>query len=302
MSGALNDHEWIRVDAGESRVLEVLLAGARGGLPVVYHSGTPTAATEWPPLHEAALQRNLRLVTYSRPGYAESSPRPGRRVADATEDVTAILDRIGGREFVTFGWSGGGPHALACAALMPDRCLAAATVASIAPYPADGLDWFAGMGHENVDEFSLALDGADALTPFLVSMAEQMATLEPRDVADALGALVSDVDRAALTDEFATLTAETFRRAVSRGIEGWLEDDLAFTHAWGFELAGIRPPVAVWQGAHDMMVPFTHGEWLAAHIAGAEAHLLPDEGHLSLGFTRVPAVLDELLRLAAGGT
>lgn len=294
----MSEPEWLRVHTVDGRALEVLVSGPAEGILLVYNSGTPTAAAPWPQLQQVAADRGLRCVTYSRPGYADSSPNPGRAVDGAAEDVAAILDRLGASEFVTIGWSGGGPHALACAALLPDRCLAAASIAGVAPYPAEGLQWLDGMAPENVEEFTLALDGPEAVTPFLLDQAEQLAGVQAHEVAEALGGLVSDVDRAALTGELAEYCAEAFRRAVSRGIDGWLADDLAFCMPWGFDLGGITRPVAVWQGGEDRMVPSAHGAWLAQHLPTAEAHLDPAEGHISLVTTRLPAIVDDLLRLA----
>src|SRR6202022_2293835 len=155
------------------------------------------------------------LVMYSRPGYAGSTPRPGRSVADAAADVASVLDALDAGTFMTIGWSGGGPHALACAALLPDRCVAATSLAGVAPYPAEGLDWLAGMGSENVEEFSAALEGEPALSAALERMAGDLKTIRGADVAAALGGLVSDIDKAALTGEFADTLAEGLRRAVS---------------------------------------------------------------------------------------
>ncbi len=295
-------HEWLLVDTPDGRVLETLVAGPTDGLPLLFHSGTPTAATPWPLLFDAAGRRALRTVTFSRPGYAASSPRPGRSVADVASDVEVILDRLGAGSFVTLGWSGGGPHAAACPALLPDRCLAAALLASVAPYPADGLDWMAGMGDDNVTEFTAALDGEATLRPLILDFANQLANVQPDEVAASLGDLVSAVDVAAVTGEFAENFAETFRRSVSAGIEGWIADDLAFTRPWGFELNAITRPIAVWQGGEDRMVPFGHGEWLSGHISSARPHLYPAEGHLSLGVAKLDEILDDLLELAGGQT
>lgn len=298
MTTSAGAHEWLRLEAADGRALETLVAGPRDGVPLLFHSGTPTAATPWPLLFDAAARRGLRTVTFSRPGYAASTPRPGRSVADVVGDVSAILDQLGAGTFVTLGWSGGGPHAAACAALLPDRCLGAALLAGVAPYPADGLDWFAGMGEDNVTEFHLTLEGEAAIRPLTIENAKELADVQPDQVAAALGNLVSDVDVAALTGDFAEYSAEAFRRAVSTGIEGWIADDLAFAAPWGFDVAAIRVPVAVWQGGQDRMVPFGHGEWLANHIPGARRHLYPDEGHLSLGIAKLDVILDDLLDLA----
>jgi pimeloyl-ACP methyl ester carboxylesterase len=287
-----------QVELTDGRVIEVLSDGPEDGMPLVFQNGTPTAAMLFPPLVEIAAARGLRTVTYSRPGYAGSTPRPGRSVADAAADVTALLDAIGADRFVTIGWSGGGPHALACAALLADRCAAAVSLSGVAPYPAAGLDWLAGMGPENVEEFTLTLQGESALTPWLEEAAKQLATVQGSDVAAALGGLVSDIDKASLTGDYAEFVAATFRRAVSAGVAGWRDDDLAFAKPWGFELDAIERPVAVWQGGEDRMVPMAHGEWLAEHIPGAHKHLYPDEGHLSLGVSALHRVVDNLVELA----
>jgi pimeloyl-ACP methyl ester carboxylesterase len=287
------------VELTDGRVLEVLSDGPDDGMPLVFQNGTPTAAMLFPPMVEIAAARGLRTVTYSRPGYAGSTARPGRSVADAAMDIVAILDAIGADRFVTIGWSGGGPHALACAALLADRCAAAVSLSGVAPYPAAGLDWLAGMGPENVEEFTLAIQGDSALTPWLEEAAKQLATVQGTEVAAALGGLVSDIDKASLTGEYAEFVAATFRRAVSAGIAGWRDDDLAFAKPWGFELDAIERPVAVWQGGEDRMVPMAHGEWLAEHIPGAHKHLYPDEGHLSLGVSALHRIVDNLVEMAA---
>ncbi|MGI8446514.1 MAG: alpha/beta fold hydrolase [Streptosporangiaceae bacterium] len=137
----------------DGRQLEVLAAGPEDGLPLIFHNGTPGGLVAFPAMAAAAAERGLRTVMYARPGYGGSTGQPGRRIADAAADITAVLAEVGAQQFVTVGWSGGGPHALACAALLPGRCLAAASLAGVAPARAAGLDWTAGMGPENVTEF-----------------------------------------------------------------------------------------------------------------------------------------------------
>lgn len=268
------------------------------GRPLVFHHGTPGSAVWFAHIRRAARDVGLRLVNYSRPGYGDSTPQPGRSVADAAADVAALLDFLGAETFLTMGWSGGGPHALACAALLPDRCLAAGSLAGVAPYGADGLDWLAGMAKENLDEFNAALAGATVLTPQLEKWAEQLAVVQPEHVAESLGGLVPEVDKRALTGEFAEGVAASFRRAVRSGVAGWRDDDLAFTRDWGFDLNAIQRPVAVWQGGQDRMVPFSHGEWLAEHVPGARVHLDPVEGHLSLGVASMDRIVADLASMA----
>ncbi|WP_432824691.1 alpha/beta fold hydrolase [Dactylosporangium sp. CA-092794] len=285
------------IDLGDGRQLEVLVVGPDGGRPLVLHLGTPSGPVDVPALTGPAAERGLRTVICGRPGYAGSTPRPGRTVADVAGDVAAVLDRLGYDRFVTLGWSGGGPHALACAALLPGRCAAAATLAGVAPYGAAGLDWLAGMGPENVEEFGAAAAGPEALTAFLDQAAAGLRGVTGDEIAAALGGLVPPVDVAAITGVFADSLAEGFRSAVSTGTAGWRDDDLAFVRPWGFEPAAITVPVAVWQGGQDLMVPPAHGAWLAAHIPGADAHLDPAAGHISLVNAAGP-ILDALLTAA----
>ena len=287
-----------RVVSGGRR-LDVVSAGPPGGGVFLFQAGTPSAAVPFRPAVEAVTARGLRFAAYSRPGYAGSAPHPGRTVADAAADVTAVLDHLDAPWFVTVGWSGGGPHALACAALLPQRCRGAATIAGVAPFRADGLDWLAGMGEENLEEFGAALQGGAVLTPWLERAAAQLRDVTPADVAAALGDLVSDVDRASLTGEFAEWTASSFRAAVSTGVAGWRDDDLAFVAPWGFDIGAIVRPVMVWQGDQDRMVPLAHGRWLAEHVAGATSRLRRGEGHLSLGVGAFDEIVDELTALAS---
>lgn len=274
--------------------LEVMRHGPPDGRVLVFHVGTPNAPDAFPLLTDALDERGWQLVAYARPGYATSPRREGRSVADAATDTAAILDELGLDRFVTIGWSGGGPHALACAALLPDRCDGAASLAGVAPFDAEGLDFLAGMGPENVEEFEAAVRSRTELEAFLEQFSDQLSKVTGEEIGASLGGLVDDVDRAALTGELAKTMARMLRRALSTGIAGWLDDDLAFVRPWGFDLSEITVPVAIWQGAHDRMVPFSHGEWLAAHVPGARVHLYEDEGHISL-VGQLPRILDDLV-------
>ncbi|HLH84493.1 MAG TPA: alpha/beta fold hydrolase [Trebonia sp.] len=282
----------------DGRNLDVLTAGEEGALPLVMHEGTPGGLVPYPPTVEAARQRGLRVVMIARPGYERSTPLPGRRVAAVAADVAAVLDALGADTFVSIGWSGGGPHSLACAALLPGRCLAAASVAGVAPYRAEGLDFLAGMGPENVAEFGAAVAGPDALTAYLEAEAGPLGQVTADDVAAALGGLVSEADRVALTGDFASCVAASLRAALVNGIAGWRDDDLAFVADWGFPVGPMPAPVAIWQGDQDRMVPCAHGQWLAAHIPGARVHLRPGDGHLTLTVTAIGEILSDLLGLA----
>jgi pimeloyl-ACP methyl ester carboxylesterase len=287
----------IQLDGATGR-LDVEIGGPDDGQAVIFHTGTPSAGRLFAPMIDAGSERGLRHVDYSRPGYSSSDRRAGRSVADCTSDVVAIADALGIGRFFIVGWSGGGPHALACAALLPERVIAAATIASIAPRDAAGLDWLAGMGQENLDEFTAAEAGEEQLLGFMELFHAQLASVSSAQIYEAFGDLVSDVDVNALTGAFAEYLADATRAGVEHGVYGWYDDDLAILRDWGFELGEVSRPVTIWQGAQDRMVPFSHGEWLAAHVPGAKAQLLPEQGHLSLVIDHYDRLLDDLLAAA----
>ena len=243
-----------------------------------------------------AEQRGVHLLSYDRPGYGGSTAQPGRTVADCTQDVRAIAQAFGIERLAVWGVSGGGPHALACAALLPDLVTAVASLCSPAPYGAEGLDFFAGMGADNADDMRLLLDDPTAAREKCRADREDMLAATPDWIHQGLASLLSPTDAKALTIEVATELLAAFQSGLDPGDEGWWEDNLAEIEPWGFNLADIRIPVQVWHGAQDRFVPFQHGQWLAAHIPGVDAHLTDIDGHITVSVNRVPAVHDWLLQ------
>ena len=274
----------------DGRDLEIHEHGAPGGPLIVFHNGTPLSGIVLRSAIRDAESRGARIVGISRAGYGRSTRRPGRSVADVADDVAAVLDELGVERCVTWGVSGGGPHALACGARLVDRVAAVGLVASVAPYGVDGLDYMAGMGTDNLEEFAAALAGEAALREWMAPHAEGLATVAADELAVGLASLLSDADRGVLGGEYAEDLAAGARDAVSSGMDGWVDDDLAFFGEWGFAPEEVRVPVTLWQGDHDLMVPPAHGAWLAAHIPGADTHLSPDDGHLTLTARHVPEI------------
>jgi pimeloyl-ACP methyl ester carboxylesterase len=288
--------------AGGGRVLRYCCYGPADGLPVVSLAGTPGTRWERPDVITAFERAALRVAAPDRPGYGGSTRQPGRTVADVAADVQMIADAHGWPRFAVTGFSGGGPHALACAALLPGRCRAAVTVAGTAPYGSPGLDWLAGMGPENVEGFTIALAGDPQLAELLTAAAASIRAVTGEQVVTTFGGVVDEKDKAALAGEFADYTAARLRAAVRNGIAGWHGDELAIVGKWGFTLDDpAMPPVAIWHGDQDRMVPYAHGEWLARNVAGARAHLMPGEGHLSLVATAIGDILDDLTGMASRG-
>lgn len=270
----------------DGRQLDVTEAGHGNGPAIFVHHGTPASKLLLPAWAADAEQRGARLISYSRPGYGASSRLEGRDVGQGAADVAAIADRLGVDRLATWGISGGGPHTLACAALLGERVVAAASLASVAPYGAEGLDWLEGMGEANVEEFGAAVAGKARLVPLIEGMAAAADGAALAEVIEEMRSILSPVDEAVLTNEVGAWLLD----GLGAGVGGWVDDDLAFTRPWGFDVASISVPVQLWQGRQDLFVPFSHGEWLAAHIPGVEAHLMEDDGHLTLAVDRVSSV------------
>jgi pimeloyl-ACP methyl ester carboxylesterase len=284
-----------RISVRNEHVLDVAVAGSEDGTPLVFHHGAPSSLILFEPFIEAAMARRLRYVSYSRPGYGNSTRQPGRTVSDCSTDTANILDQLGADRFYVIGWSGGGPHALACAALLPQRVIAASSIAGIAPWGSQNLDWLAGMGKENVEEFQAALTGPDELRSFLERVGPGFAQVSGDQIIAAFGDLVDDVDKMVLTGQLGVFLADNIREALRNGFWGWFDDDIAFIRDWGFDLARIDVPVTVWHGAKDRMAPYAHGRWLAEHLPGARARLLAEHGHLSLAVGSFGRILDDLI-------
>ena len=270
------------IDVARGRSLTVYDAGDPAGAPILFHHGTPASGAPFAEHVRLAEEQGVRLLSYDRAGYGDSSRDPGRDVAAVADDGAALADSLGIERLATWGLSGGGPDALACAALAPDRFAAVASVGGVAPYGAEGLDWLAGMGEGNVAEFGAALAGEEVLRPALEAEASGLEASSTEELIVAMSTLLSPPDVEAVQGPLGEEILCSFTRGLSRGVDGWVDDDLAFARDWGFEPAEIEPPVLIVQGRQDLMVPGGHGDWLASRVPGAEAWFSADEGHLTL--------------------
>ena len=267
----------------DGRTLAVEDAGDPAGRPVLAHNGTPNSRHLYGPWVADAAGRGLRLIGYDRPGYGGSTPQPGRSIADCAGDVRAICAALGIDRLAMWGWSGGGPHVLACAALLPDLVVAAASLASGAPYGAEGLDWFAGMTQDDVAYNRLLLTDPEAARAQIDQDREWLLAASASEMAEGFASSAPPVDAAVLQGEMAAWLAYAIHDGLAPGSEGWCDD--AFAHVrrpWGFELADITIPVLLLHGRQDTEIPFGHGQWLATHIPGVEAWLLDNDGHLTI--------------------
>jgi pimeloyl-ACP methyl ester carboxylesterase len=278
------------VTTPDGRTLTVREGGDPAGVPVLVISGTPGSSTLFGANRRDAEERGIRLLSYDRPGYGGSTRHKGRTAADCAPDIEAVCDELGLERICVWGISGGGPHALAAAALLPERVAAAASLASVAPYGADGLDWLAGMGELNVEEFGVIFEGEEAQRASMEKQREGLLSARPEELVEQWQTLLGPADREVATGEFAAELLDHMRAGIEAGGDGWLDDDLVFVKPWGFDVAAIRVPVLVWHGEQDKFVPFEHGVWLSEHIAGVDARLTAEDGHLTLGERRIPEV------------
>jgi len=274
----------------DGRELCISEAGQPDGISILVHHGTPGSKLPNPLNVEDARAQGIRLITYDRPGYGGSSPHPGRTVADVAEDVATIARHLALDQLSVWGVSGGGPHALACAALLPDLVVATAALASPAPYQADGLDWLGGMGEDNIEEFGAALDGKEALVEYIEAQAPGMLNADPKMLVQALRSLLCQPDVEVLSEDFAGFLLKSIQEGIEASRAGWVDDDIAFTTPWGFDMSQISMPVLLMHGEQDLMVPLSHGKWLADRIATVDARFLADDGHLTLSANRISEV------------
>jgi pimeloyl-ACP methyl ester carboxylesterase len=279
-------HEW-QLETADGRRLRIEVAGDCRRV-VVVQVGSPNAGVlddRW--VGDAAV-RGLTLITYDRPGYGRSSPQPGRSVADCAADVRTISEAVGFERCVVWGFSGGGPHALACGALLDDLVMAVATVGSPAPFDASGFDYFAGMSDEAVDDIALFLSDRAEWERRGEAQRDALLALNADELVQQWSAGASPADALVLRGDFGAWLYRSLQAALAPGVAGWTDDDVAVFHTpWGFKPGSISTAVKVWHGVDDRFVPFGHGRWLADTIPGAQAALRDDDGHLTVVAQRI---------------
>ena len=265
----------------DGRELEILDNGINSDSAIVFHHGTPGHASMWSDWLESAASAGIRAIAYSRAGYGTSDRHPGRSVISINNDIAQILDGKNIEKFVSIGWSGGGPHCLANT--LEPRNVGAISLAGVGAYGIGDLDFLAGMGPENHDEFGAALKGEAVIDKWMQDNAGSMKSVTGAEIREAFGGLIGDADKAVLEGEAADHMAASMRSALAVSFDGWIDDDLVFIKPWGFDLGSITKPVFIWQGDDDFMVPHAHSYWLEKHIPTATLSFKSGEGHISLG-------------------
>ncbi|HEX5117229.1 MAG TPA: alpha/beta hydrolase [Pseudonocardiaceae bacterium] len=259
------------LDLPDGRTLHVYDVGPKDAtVTVYYHHGTPNTGAPPEPLFPAAERLGIRWLSHDRPGYGPSTAQPGRSFGSVADDVARVADSRGVERFAVLGSSGGGPHALACAALLPDRVRSVATLAGLAPYDAEGLDFFAGMAPASEAEMRAALGGPDELRRVLTEPADEDGE-----------SVFTDADNAVLAGDWAWI-GRIAGEAMRSGFAGMVDDDLCIARPWGFQLTDVVAPALLTHGLADRMVPCTHSEWVADRLPSAELRLMPGDGHISV--------------------
>ena len=280
----MSDNTTMFVTTQDGRKLAFAQYGDPDGTPVFLLHGTPGCRLSGRhPDESRVVDAGLWLITYDRPGYGQSARHKGRRVVDCVADVATIADELGIDRFFVKGGSGGGPHALAVGARLPQRVIRVACDVGVAPYEAEDIDWLAGMDPANVKEFNWARAGEDTLRPELEKQAQEALAKVEADPKTLLNEFnLSPSDLAVLEDpRVQQRLRATTRESFANGVSGWVDDDLAFTVPWGFDVSELEVPVEIRYGATDVLVPAGHGEWLAKHVPNAIVTVDDTGGHLS---------------------
>jgi pimeloyl-ACP methyl ester carboxylesterase len=286
------------IETADGRTLAFAQWGDPHGDPIFNIHGTPGCRLNRHPTEAKIAELGVRLITYDRPGYGQSSRHHGRSVNDCVSDILAIINSLAIDRFAVTGGSGGGPHSLAVAAALPDRVTRCGCIVGIAPYDVLGDRFFEKMDPQNIKEFGWALDGEDRLRQEVPREAKAMLDRMAGDPTTILGAFeLPEADKAILArkdiqDLMRVAMTETF----ANGVDGWIDDDLAFTKPWGFDPASITVETAVWWGAEDVLVPPVHGEWLAATVPGSIPRVDTSGGHQADPDTFIQALYPWLTR------
>lgn len=270
------------VTVADGRVLGYEQAGDPAGVPIFVLHGTPGSRLGLHPNRSRIADAGLRLVSYDRPGYGRSTRHRGRRIVDCVADVTAIADELGLERFAVSGGSGGGAHALAVGARLPERVSRVLCSVGGAPFDAPDLDWFEGMDPANVREFGWALEGEEILARELERESRELLGRLAEDASATLSDFeLAPADRAVLEDQdLRRAWRASLPEALREGVWGWVDDDLAHIRPWGFDVEEIRVPVEIRYGVDDVLVPAAHGAWLGVHVPNAVVTVDHDAGHL----------------------
>jgi pimeloyl-ACP methyl ester carboxylesterase len=281
------------ITLADGRKLGIIDTGQPDGIPILMNNGTPSSRVLYNGSIDYAKKKGVRLISYDRPGYGDSTPLPGRTVGSAAEDVAAIAKSLDLEKLLVMGLSGGGSHVLSCAALLPDLVVAAVDLAGFAPIDAKGLDWYAGQTVDNKKELNTALKGLGSFKAAYYALVDYWKICRPADFYEAVKASFP-ASVADITYDISNYSLSQVREGMKNGFDGWYEDDIATITPWGFDPGQIKIPVLLIYHEKDEGIPMAHGKWLASKIPNVQTNFTGKGGHLSM-ISRIPEAMDWLL-------
>ena len=280
------------------RIVGVYDYGDPDGAPVFTFHGTPACGAGFAWADEPATRLGLHIIAPDRPGIGRSSPAGpgGYTVAGYADQVAQLADALGIDRFAVWGYSGGGPYAVACAARLGDRVTAAAVSAGLGQMG----EWAGAADFAKTDRQLLGLSvRRPRLARMILGTTARLARRMPKSAFKSFDKELSEADRAVVPTLGSPREAMAlFTEAFTHGAGGCVADYRALSEPWGLDLAAVRVPMVIWQGDDDTMVPLRHSQELAKRIPSAELRLWPGEGHLAT-ISHVEDILAALVRAAA---
>jgi pimeloyl-ACP methyl ester carboxylesterase len=264
----------------DGRVLEYIDNGVLSKSALILHHGTPTSMTVWNTWLAAAAEKGIRAIAFTRPGYAGSDRKVDHRIIDSNDDLNEILNQLEVEKFVSVGWSGGGPYALASGLL--NRCTGVQLIASVSPYDAEDFDWFQDQTAEMIEETKVSAKSLEDCLAFKEGYYTDLRDMTAEQ-------LLVEYEKRSSFKTFETAYREfskdlcfSMHDALRDGALGYAEDEFAFLRNWGFETKEVTVPVVIWQGLDDQSVSPHMAKWLNANIQNPTLELLEGQHHGSI--------------------
>lgn len=278
----------------DGRALEYIDNGVSSKSALIFHHGTPGVMGVWNTWLTAAAEQSTRAIAFTRPGYASSDRKTGRTVIEANDDLEELLNQLEVDNFVSVGWSGGGPYAMASGLL--ERCTAVHLIASVSPFDVKDFDWFQDQSSQSVEEAKISSENLEASISYKENYYTEIRDLTTEQV------LSFQIKRATFKSfendyiAFAEDVRIGLRDALTPSVVGFAEDEFAFLTNWGFDVQGIQVPVGIWQGLDDESVSPHMAKWLNENIFNSTLKLFESQNHASIMVEKRKEILNAASR------
>jgi len=288
------------IKLSDGRSIDYLDNGVISKSALILHHGTPTTMTVWGTWLAAAAEKGTRAIAFTRPGYAGSDRKIGYSVLDANDDLEEILEYLDVENFVSIGWSGGGPYALASGLLK--SCTGVQLIAAVSPYDAKDFDWFQDQSPESIEEAKIAVESLENSIIYKEKYYAEIRDLTAEQI------LVEYAKRSSFNtfeDDFRAFAKDlsaSLHDALESGVAGFADDERAFLRNWGFETKAVPVPVCIWHGLEDLTVSPHMGRWLHANISDSKLELLDGQNHGSIMVENRNEIIDAAIRYIPAGT